>query len=103
MSSKFLSQKWLPRRKRIPQTIKKAQNKLNKAHRKFKSSPGPATQHQLRKSRKCFHQAVKTHSMQCDLDRDRQLFAVMGENPTKVFSLINSLKNKQHLTKVGNG
>ena len=93
---KLLSQKRTPRKKRIPQTIQKAQNKLNKAHRKLKSSPGPATQHQLRKSRKSLHHAVRTHNMQCDLDRDRQLYNIMGENPSKVFSLIKSFKNTQH-------
>ena len=36
--------------------------------------------------------------MHCDLDRDRQLYNIMGENPSKVFSLIKSFKNTQHGT-----
>ena len=36
---------------------------------------------------------MRKFNIQTDLDRDKQLYAVMGQNPNKVFSLIKSFKN----------
>ena len=63
------------------------------AHRKVKFSPSPATENQLKKCRKNYHHTVRTQNLQFDIDRDTQLYNIMGENPAKVFKFIKSMKN----------
>ena len=93
--SKVLNSKVTPRRKKIPQPILIAQRKLNKANKKLMSSNTVSGSKHLKQCRKSYHQAVRKFNLQSDLQRDSQLFGVLGEHPTKVFSLIKSFKNTQ--------
>ena len=94
--SKVLSKKTANGKKKIPDIIKKARNKLNKFNRKFKL--GLESIESLKKYRKAYHQTVRTYTIQADIERDTQLYSIMGENPGKVFSFIKSTKANQSAT-----
>ena len=89
LSTKIKSKKKI----RVPKVIKEAKNKLNRAHKKLKFTENSATQGEYILCRKLYHQTVRNLSMQEDLDRDTKLFSIIGENPSKVFSQIRSLRN----------
>ena len=78
---------------KIPAEIRKAKNKLRKANKKFKSHPGPETKAKLNQCRKLYHRTVRTTTLLADLERDTNLYNIMGSNPAKVFRFIKSLKN----------
>ena len=81
------------RKKKVPQDILKAKKKLNTAHRRHLSSQDQATAEIFKQCRKNYHRVVRSQAIQADLERDSQLFNIIGENPGKVFSHIKSMKS----------
>ena len=79
---------------RIPAEIRKGKNKLSRAHRNFKSHPGPETKAKLDQCRKAYHRTVRNTTLLvlADWDRDTGLYNIMGSNPAKVFRFIKSIK-----------
>ena len=93
--SRFLTVKENKKKKKIPAEILRAKNKLNKAHRRMKSSQDQLSADNFRHCRRKYHWVVRTTNMQSDIKRDTQIFNIIGENPSKVFSYIKSMKNMQ--------
>ena len=75
--------------------ILKEKRKLNKAHRRLKSAQDQASAEHFRQCRRKYHMAVRTTNMQSDITRDTQIFDIIGESPSKVFSHIKSMKGTQ--------
>ena len=81
------------RRKKIPRDIRRAKQRLNRAYRKFKQSPSVLSGHQLRSSKKSYHQTVRSQNLMADIERDSKLHGIMGVSPGKMFRHIKALKN----------
>ena len=95
-TTKSLGRKPPPRKQNIPLSIRRAQNKLHKSHKRHKAAPSASTEHFLRLNRKSYHRTVRVHNMISDLGIDKQLYSIMGGDPSKVFSFIRSTKRIQN-------
>ena len=80
---------------KVPRAINNVKNKLNKAHRKFRDNPSKETKENLRQCRKVYHQAVRFQRLQMDVERDMQLYSIMGSSPATVFNFVKSLKGSK--------
>ena len=91
--SVVLQKKLMPKKIKLPQHILRAKRKLNKAHNKYRIAPSACTATVLRQYRRYYHQAVRAQNMRSDMDTDKHLYNIMGENPGKVFRFIKFSKN----------
>ena len=89
---RILGKKCVPRKKKIPRCLRKAQQRLNNIHSKYKTSPTPELRDRVRIARKAYHHTVRLQNMKADMERDTQLYEIMGENPGKVFRHIRAMK-----------
>ena len=90
---RILGKKCNVKGKNIPRCLKRAQKRLNDIHRKYKTSPTPVIRDRLRIARKFYHQTVRSFNLKSDMERDIQLYDIMGKNPGKLFRYIRAMKN----------
>ena len=90
---RVLGKKKEPKRIKIPRDIRIAKQRLCRAHKKHKLSPSLLSENQLRRSRKSYHQAVRSYNLRVDNERDNKLSDIMGVSPGKMFRHIKAMKN----------
>ena len=88
-----LGKKCISKGKKVPKCVRKAQQRLNSIHRKYRASPTASLRDQVRKARNVYHKTVRSFNMKADMERDIQLYEIMGTNPSKMFSHIKAMKN----------
>ena len=90
--------KHTPKPKQTPKPIKKALNKVSKAHKKFKSGGHRnATEADAKQAfssaKKNYRRAVRTFNLEAGIKRDEELFSICGDKPSKVYNYLKRQRN----------
>ena len=90
-----LSNKQGPRSCHTPRPIQKAKQRMNREHKKWKTTKLSNTiKNTFQAAQKSYKHTVRSGRLEEDVNRDKTLFSILGENPSCIYGYIKSSRAK---------